>query len=341
MSKSLFSEAFDHLIEICREQNGATFSQNQKGLLKEALFNQDERITFILVRRKAYFHACHSSSHDFNPNEHQLNLQRRVVNKSIDINYARVQIDEFLQKYSSDVLASVFANCPLQKGKDVSRKERNLLDNRNSSLTYGEIDFASFYKILRDIPSWCRKNGTFYDLGSGTGRAVLAARMLQDFSVCHGIEILEGLHHEAGIVVENYFSSSSFLQYFGVPTSVNIACGSITDYDWSDGDIVFANSTCFSLDLMQRISDLAERLQEDALVITFTKSLQSEAFEIFKRIRYKMSWGPATVYMHRKKGAPKAKIDELNGIDAAVSDTRWGRLTLKLQELERMADMRP
>ena len=35
--------------------------------------------------------------------------------------------------------------------------------------------------------------GVFYDLGSGTGKPVLAATILHDFSECVGIEYLEGL----------------------------------------------------------------------------------------------------------------------------------------------------
>lgn len=76
--------------------------------------------------------------------------------------------------------------------------------------------------------------------------------------------------------------------------------------DWSDGDVVFMNSTCFDEDLMVAVSKQAEKLAPGAIVITFTKSLSNAApslgpnsvnpkpFEILDRKRYKMSWGPAT-----------------------------------------------
>ena len=35
--------------------------------------------------------------------------------------------------------------------------------------------------------------GVFYDLGSGTGKPVLAAMILHDFTECVGVEYLEGL----------------------------------------------------------------------------------------------------------------------------------------------------
>jgi hypothetical protein len=65
----------------------------------------------------------------------------------------------------------------------------------SQSLIYGEVEFASFSKVLRKISP--APGGVFYDLGSGTGRAVFVARFLHDFKECKGIELLEGLHSVA------------------------------------------------------------------------------------------------------------------------------------------------
>jgi hypothetical protein len=70
--------------------------------------------------------------------------------------------------------------------------------------------------------------------------------------------------------------------------------GSLLDFDWSDGDVVFANSTCFDDNLMLKMSKMAETLKPGAIFVTFTKGLSSKAFEVLERKRYKMSWGPAT-----------------------------------------------
>ncbi len=47
--------------------------------------------------------------------------------------------------------------------------------------------------------------------------------------------------------------------------------GSFLDFDWSDGDVVFANSTCFDDELMLGLSKSAEKLKAGAIVVTFTK----------------------------------------------------------------------
>jgi len=57
------------------------------------------------------------------------------------------------------------------------------------SLTYGEIDFESFYEILKlTNPS---KGEIMYDIGSGTGKAVIMASLFFPLSKVVGIEILK------------------------------------------------------------------------------------------------------------------------------------------------------
>lgn len=64
------------------------------------------------------------------------------------------------------------------------------------------MDFHSFYKVLRKVN--LPPGGTFYDLGSGTGKAVFAARLVCDFDRCVGVEILEGLHNQGQAIVKRY-----------------------------------------------------------------------------------------------------------------------------------------
>ena len=65
--------------------------------------------------------------------------------------------------------------------------------SQNRSLIYGEVEFTSFSTILLTLLHLTPPGGTFYDIGSGSGRAVMAARIIGDFDTCVGIEIMEGL----------------------------------------------------------------------------------------------------------------------------------------------------
>jgi hypothetical protein len=107
-----------------------------------------------------------------------------------------------------------------------------------------------------------------------------------------------------------------------VSQEVVVYQGSFLDFDWSDGDLVFANSTCFDDKLMmvynniifilfyhqlstkylffQDMSKKAELMRPGAFFVTFTKGLSSKKFEVLEKKRYKMSWGPATVFIHRR-----------------------------------------
>ena len=174
---------------------------------------------------------------------------------------------------------------------------------QEKSLIYGEVEFKSFYRVLRKINP--TPGLVFYDLGSGTGKAVFAARLTQDFSKCIGIEILHSLHKQAEKILTRYQSDFESYLALGQDQRAGVFEGSFTDYDWSDGDVVFANSTCFDDNLMATLGKDAVSLKPGSIVVTFTKGIALEhdnlpVFELLERKRYKMSWGPATVFIHRR-----------------------------------------
>ena len=69
------------------------------------------------------------------------------------------------------------------------RKKQNV--GSDKSFTYGEIKFISFVDILKKCD--VQPGEVFYDLGCGTGKGVVAAYYAEPFSVCHGVELLDGL----------------------------------------------------------------------------------------------------------------------------------------------------
>ena len=115
---------------------------------------------------------------------------------------------------------------------------------------------------------------------------MFAARFAYDFSKCVGIEILHGLHVQAVKVLERY--NAEFKGQLAMGQSQHAAVyevsrtftcvtllvtnkftilillllltfpfmsqGSFLDFDWSDGEVVFANSTCFDDALMLSLS---------------------------------------------------------------------------------------
>lgn len=147
----------------------------------------------------------------------------------------------------------IFEGCSLHDAKRLSRSERQdrgFYGNR--SMTYGEIEFSAFAEILRLVPG----TGTFLDLGSGSGRAVLAvccagragsphtpftlflrqARLMRDFEAVQGVELLSSLWAASDRAAKRFASTVAPL--FGrraaaVASSIRLTCGSILTHDWS------------------------------------------------------------------------------------------------------------
>jgi len=210
-------------------------------------------------------------------------------------------IYRLIEEEAYRLYTELFAECSLETGKHLSKAEREqnqLTDVK--SLIYGEVDFHSFARVLRKINP--KPGCVFYDLGSGTAKAVFVARFMHDFSATLGIEILGSLDTAAQVVVER-FNGGGFRPMLNTAFSQDVKCmkGSfLNDCPWDDGDVIFANSTCFDDELMEGMSREAGKLKPGAFFITFTKGLSSEKFEVLERKRYKMSWGPATVFIHRR-----------------------------------------
>jgi hypothetical protein len=102
----------------------------------------------------------------------------------------------------------------------------------------------------------------------------VAAAILHPFDYCCGIEILEGLHSTSIEVLHKFETVGRPLldpehstrkivnvSYGGLllilRAGVEFIHGDATDFsvkDWSDADVVFANSTCFDDTLMGKIA---------------------------------------------------------------------------------------
>lgn len=209
---------------------------------------------------------------------------------------------------------------PTIYGKGVSKKERQELGlMHHAYLAYGEIDFESLAIALEKIKTMYglpdvgtsgeegilqEPGGTFYDIGSGTGKSVVAAALLHPFDYVGGIEILEGLFSASEELRDIFYDQGErLLDEEEEMPEMEFVHGDATDMlvkDWGDADVVFVNSTTFGQDLMKKIADAAATLRMGAFVITLTNRLPSAYFRVLEYQMYDMSWGAATVYIQQK-----------------------------------------
>jgi len=147
-------------------------------------------------------------------------------------------------------------------------------------------------------------------LGSGVGRGLVAGSFLHQFNKLIGIEYLENLHllaletkNKYDEKFEDIFKNNKELfKFVNKKSDFEVYNGNFLSFDWKDASFIFANSTCFSAELMNSLSQKAEELNKGTIFVTFTKKLPnlSDKWEVKEGFKRVMSWGIATIYVHRK-----------------------------------------
>jgi hypothetical protein len=115
----------------------------------------------------------------------------------------------------------------------------------DKTLTYGEVDFNSIVEIILFCKNLygLKSESVFWDLGHGTGKVLVSAALSGQFSKVKGIELLYELWKES----ENLKVGYQF--YCERDSSKNCEfqtiLGDFLMNDWSDGDFILLNSTCY------------------------------------------------------------------------------------------------
>jgi hypothetical protein len=179
----------------------------------------------------------------------------------------------------------------LQSGYDISRQEiiRAKKEGRFDQvegLGYGEVDVEAFGNFLRSFPSTFQNDGTFLDMGSGSGKAVLAAAFSGKFSTCIGVEIMEPLHKLAVQALDQAHQIDT-----ESASKARFELGDIFEREelWRSADVLLVTCTLFTDDMMTRLDNCISRLvRSGSIVITTTRRLtNSRARQLSEgRIKY-------------------------------------------------------
>lgn len=209
-----------------------------------------------------------------------------------------------------DRFEAIFGDISNETACKASLGDRKVQKKSNdTTLTYGELDSMApiwkvFSKLIKDF-SLLEANSTdvaapwkYYDLGSGSGRPVIAAALtLQDHQSngstvanhsiqCIGIEILPSLY-ELSIQARDKWNNAFNTHVSNLnsdddnvatirPMHVEFVLGSIFDLDvcnWTDGDFVFVNSTCFDMTMMLRLYDMSTNMKKGSILVTLSRSM--------------------------------------------------------------------
>lgn len=206
--------------------------------------------------------------------------------------------DEEDYKYAKLIFTKIYQGISYSDTCNASLSERRAEKAKYSSvlpytLTYGEInDMDCMRRIFLFLRSTglLPKGGIFYDLGSGIGRPVFCASLLHPFDKCIGIELLSSLYSISMEVLNKWtdcIEADDKLRSFACSyvQQVSFIQGSILDVstiDWTDGNIVFANSTCFDNSMMQTLLKISATMRIGSIFITLSQPLIPTAPVIVK-----------------------------------------------------------
>ena len=167
-------------------------------------------------------------------------------------------------------------------------------DTDDKSLVYGEVLYDQFAKIIAKCEP--DKNKVFYDLGSGTGKSCFITSFLFGLKKSVGIELVPQLHEAAQRKKQEIKG-----EYPKENKAMEFINGDITKEDFSDGDIIFSNSTCFSSELFDALVERYQTLKIGTYVICLTKSISSDKFSlIYESTEPSFSWGNPTTRVYKK-----------------------------------------
>jgi hypothetical protein len=217
-------------------------------------------------------------------------------------------------KYSSSILQNLFDVSYSLEEAHVIASNSQFINNKDhindddygrnmsevKSLVYGEVEYDSFVEILMVANQGLEKRTSkFVDLGHGTGKALCIAGFITDFDDYVGIEFIPGLYHVSIKVLDSF--NKSCMRSLIKPKFTIIEGNFLSDkYDWTDADLVFANSTCFTDKLLEGIEEKASKMRVGSRVITFTSAFKGKNFKVIWKKKMIMSWGPATAIVHEK-----------------------------------------
>lgn len=170
----------------------------------------------------------------------------------------------------------------------IARSRQDALD-----YVYGEIEFESFIALLSLIG--LQPESIFYDLGCGTGKTVLAAAMVYPIKNSIGVELLPELYNCACMQAQKLAKLDIYRQQ---AQKIEIIQGDFLEANLSNATDIFINSSSLFNPTWQKLCLKLESLPQIKTVITTSKPLLSDKFELVKTARIQVSWGFVGAFIH-------------------------------------------
>jgi len=179
---------------------------------------------------------------------------------------------------------AIFASTTADVAKMASINERRENELQDKSLTYSELDISVLHQVLNTLktsygPLFAQK-GLFVDLGSGTGKACIAAALLHPFEKVIGIETVQCLSDLANTALTAYNERQPTEEGLPRNPEVQLIKGDfVADFEalldpLAEQIVVcLAVATCYGPDQLQAMANLANKMPDGSLFVTFGQGL--------------------------------------------------------------------
>lgn len=194
-------------------------------------------------------------------------------------------LDDEQLKERLEAWDQIFVDHPANKVKLASIEERKANGKEeDASLTYGELDFKTVNNLITMLKNQHTKlfagQGIFLDLGSGCGKACVAAALAHQFEKVIGIETMACLDEAAQKANEKYKEvtlagdpppDKAEIQFIKGDFVADLA--TTLEPFASQIAVCLAVATCFGEEQLNALAALAGKMSDDALFVTFSQGL--------------------------------------------------------------------
>jgi hypothetical protein len=196
-------------------------------------------------------------------------------------------------KESNEIKKTIDSLFKGKTGFGINKKEIDLIVEKGSKATYGEILYDSMQTLINDLK--LTKNDVFYDLGSGIGKQVVQVYLATKVKKSCGIE-LSKTRFDYSEQVKNEMKKRKLIDRRRV---LDFKYEDIVESDISDATVVYMCSTCYPAKLMENLTRKLENGKKNLRILTLKVLAKSKKFKLKKTYTLPMTWSKASnVYLY-------------------------------------------
>lgn len=172
--------------------------------------------------------------------------------------------------------------------------------------TYGEVSFLPFAALM--YKAGLTRDSVFWDLGSGSGRAVLIAAMVFEVRKSAGVEYFASLHEAALSAGERLSRTHGFA---ACAETLHFEHGNFLETDFHDATHVFINASALFGDTWMQLLERLQTLRQGTVVVVTSKRLPPACFTLTGTSVVEMSWGSVQAFLYQCHNTSDKQLDNI------------------------------